>query len=368
MDFSFTPQQEALREEVLNMARRDLASGVVSRDRAGEFDRQAWQKIADAGLLGANVPESYGGRGYDTVTAVAMLEALGEGCPDNGLTLAVSGQMWAIQDPIVSYGTEEQKQVYLPGLTQGELLGAHAMTEPGSGSDTFALETTAQPTTDGYVINGFKTYIGLGPISDVALVFAKTDPDKGKWGISAFLVPTSLPGITLSDPIEKMGLRTSPLGSLTFEDVEVPRNSLLGTEGAGAAMFNEMMEWERSFILAGHVGSMARQLAETVEFARSRKQFGRPIGDFPVGLQPHRRHEGAAGGLPTSAVQDRLDEDRGCSRHSRISDRQPLHRRVLCAVESRCDPHSWCNRLPERARDRTRLARRGGRCHLLGHL
>ena len=226
------------------------------------------------------MPEEYGGRGHDTITAVAMLEALGEGCPDNGLTLAVSGQMWAVQDPIVHYGTEEQKRAYLPGLTGGEMLGAHAMSEPGSGSDTFALETTAQPAGDGYLLNGFKTYIGLGPICDLALVFAKTAPDKGKWGISAFLVPTNLPGITLSKPIEKMGLRTSPLGSLTFDNCEIPGDALLGTEGAGAAMFNEMMEWERSFILAGHVGSMARQLSKTVEYARNRRQFGRPIGDF----------------------------------------------------------------------------------------
>lgn len=280
MDFSFTESQKAIRTQILEAAQYELNENLRTRDIEGSFSHEAWQRIAELGVLGAAVPVEYGGQGRDFVTAVAGLEALGEGCSDNGLTLAVAGQMWAIQDPIVTYGTTDQKQRFLPGLVSGRILGAHAMTEPHSGSDTFALEATAERSDEGYVINGFKTYIGLAPISDLALVFAKTAPDRGKWGISAFLIPTDLPGVTRSEPIEKMGLRTSPLGSITFEDCMVPRDSLLGSEGAGAAMFSEMMEWERSFILAGHVGSMARQIGEVVEYARTREQFGRAIGQF----------------------------------------------------------------------------------------
>ena len=279
MDFALTDDQQQLRSRVLEVA-RDLTDDLQDRDRDGSFSRTAWRRIADVGVLGANVPTHLGGGGHDVVTAVAMLEALGEGCPDNGLTLAVSGQMWAVQEPVLTYGTPEQQQRFLPGLVNGDLLGAHAMTEPGSGSDTFALATTAVRTDAGYLINGHKTHVGLAPICDLAVVFAKTAPERGQWGISVFLVPTDTPGVTRSVPTEKMGLRTSPLGSITFEDCLVPHDALLGAEGAGAAMFGDTMEWERSFILAAHVGSMARQLDATVAYARQREQFGQPIGQF----------------------------------------------------------------------------------------
>ncbi len=257
-----------------------LSQGLADADRRGAFDRSKWERVAATGVLGSYVPEEWGGAGGDVLTAIAMLEGLGYGCRDNGLTLAVNGQMWAVQEPILRFGTEEQKARYLPGLVSGRLIGAHAVTEQQSGSDTFAMATTAVLQDEGYVLNGAKTMIGSAPVSDVALVYAKTAPERGRWGVSAFIVDTSMPGVIRSDAHEKMGTRTSPIGDLVFDECLVPQSALLGPEGAGASIFTESMEWERSFVFASHVGSMARQLDETIEYAKTRHQFDRPIGQF----------------------------------------------------------------------------------------
>lgn len=280
MDFGFSDEQLALRSRTVEFARTELHTDLVGRDAAQAFDRDLWKKSADFGVLGAFVPAEYGGGGLDVVTTTVMMEALGYGCPDNGLTLALNGQMWAVQEPILRFGTDEQKRRLLPGMVGGDLLGAHAMSEPGSGSDTFSLETTARPHGDGYVLTGRKSYIGLAPICDVALVFATTDPSLGRWGISAFLVEVDNPGMTREGARPKMGLRTAPLGDIVLDECYVPAGARLGPEGAGASMFSDSMEWERSFIFASHVGSMHRQLDEAVEHARTRHQFGQPIGRF----------------------------------------------------------------------------------------
>lgn len=279
MDFAFTDEQQRLWNETLEFARTELNSDLVARDADQSFDPALWSRCAEAGILGSYVPDEYGGRGRDVTTTVAVMEALGYGCADNGLTLALNGQMWAVQEPIQQFGSEAQKERYLPLLTSGGY-GAHAMSEPGSGSDTFALATTAEKTTDGYVLNGKKSYIGLAPVCDVALVFASTDLSVGRWGITAFLVDGETVGVTRSPNQPKMGLRTGPFGELAFEDCFVPTTARLGPEGAGASIFTKSMDWERSFIFASHVGSMARQLDESVEYARSRHQFGQPVGKF----------------------------------------------------------------------------------------
>ena len=280
MDFGHSDEQRALRAKVVDFARAELNTDLVERDRSEDPGTELWKKCADFGILGSNVPADYGGNGYDVSTTVVVMEALGYGCRDNGLTLALNGQMWAVQEPILRFGSEEQKAHYLPALINGDMLGAHGMTEPESGSDTFALQTVAEPVDGGYVINGRKSYIGLAPVCDVALVFASTDPSVGRWGITAFLVPSDADGFTMEPNRSKMGLRTAPLGDLVLEDCFVPDSARLGPIGAGASIFSDSMEWERSFIFASHVGSMARQLDEAVDYARTRRQFDQPIGKF----------------------------------------------------------------------------------------
>ena len=280
MDFSWTQQQRERRDAVIAFARNELESNLRQRDHDGYFDKQLWRKCGAFGIQGLFVPEQFGGSGLDTLTTICVLEGLGYACPDNGLTLALNGQMWSVQEPILKFGTDVQKQKFLPGLCRGELFGAHGMTEPESGSDSYSLRTRAEKRDGGYVLNGTKTYIGLAPVADVALVFAATDPAAGQWGISAFLVEKQTAGFKPGPVQAKMGLRTAPMGELELENCFVPAESRLGPEGAGVSIFTHSMQWERSFIFASHVGSMQRQLEQTVAYAKQRQQFGQPIGKF----------------------------------------------------------------------------------------
>lgn len=280
MEFSWTAAQLDLRAHIIESARADLNRDLIGSDLDAKFERAKWQRVADLGVLGSIFPTEFGGQGWDVMTTVLALEGLGYGCRDNGLTLAVNGQIWTVQQPILRFGSEEQKARLLPGLCSGELLGAHALTEPDSGSDSYALKTTATSKNDGYVLNGVKSFIGMGPICDVALVFANTNPDHGQWGISAFLIDSGTPGFTRDAPRSKMGLRTIPMGDLRFENCWVPETARLGPEGAGVSISGESLEWERSLIFTSHLGSMERQLDETIEYARTREQFGKPIGQF----------------------------------------------------------------------------------------
>ena len=184
------------------------------------------------------MPEQYGGSGWDALSTAIALEAFGYGCHDGGLVFSLCAHILSCVVPLWQHGNEEQRQRYLPGLCNGKLIGVHAMTEPGSGSDAFALRTKAEPDGAGFRINGTKTFISNGPVADLVIVFAMTDPKKGYYGgVTAFLVQRTAPGFTASRKFEKMGLRTSPIGELVFEDVYVPAEAVLGAVGAGSALF-----------------------------------------------------------------------------------------------------------------------------------
>lgn len=280
MDFSWTEEQVALRRGAEDFARQRLREGMVERDREGSLSLELWRECADFGVQGSAIPEEYGGLGQDLLTTLLVMEGLGYGGRDNGLLFALNAQMWSVQHPILVAGSEEQKQRYLPGLCRGELVGAHGMTEPDSGSDAYALRTTATRRDDGYLLEGTKTLVTNAPEADVALIFASTAPERGRWGISAFLVDRGTPGFTQGRGMPKMGLRTSPIGELVFEGCFVPESARLGKEGAGAGLFEGSMERERAGILGSHLGAMERQLEECVAYAREREQFGQPIGRF----------------------------------------------------------------------------------------
>lgn len=284
MNFSLTDQQIALVESAKKFATENLGQNMLERDARGAVDKQDWfkdwQKAADFGVFAMNIPKEYGGNALDTLSSVLIMEAIGYGCGDNGLTLGLTGQLWAVQEPVVSFGSEDQKRKYLPMMARGEIVGAHAMTERDSGSDAFSLKTRAEACDGGYILNGNKTFIGLGPACDMALVFAVTDPSAAQWGISAFLVDADTPGFKRCEPQQKMGLKTTPMGELQFENCRIDKSALLGSEGAGVSIFQSTILWERSFILAGHLGTMHKQLDECVAYAKQRKVFGQSIGHF----------------------------------------------------------------------------------------
>jgi alkylation response protein AidB-like acyl-CoA dehydrogenase len=280
MDFSWTEDQLGFKKAVVEFAQKELNKDLIDRDRQGELARENWKKCAQMGILGLAIPDEYGGSESDVMTTMLVMEGLGYGCRDNGLIFAMNAQMWSVQHPILTFGTEAQKQKYLPALCSGELIGAHGMTEPDSGSDAYSLRTRAEQTSQGYILNGAKMFVTNAPIADVAVIFATVNPDKGIGGVTAFLVEKGTPGFKVSRNIEKMGLRTSPMGELILEDCTLPVESRLGPEGAGSAIFNSSMEWERSCILGSHIGAMERQLEDCIRYARERCQFGQRIGKF----------------------------------------------------------------------------------------
>jgi alkylation response protein AidB-like acyl-CoA dehydrogenase len=280
VEFSWTEEQIKYKKAVIDFAQKELNEGVIARDRQGEFSRENWRKCADFGIQGLPFSEQYGGADEDIVTCMLMMEGLGYGCRDNGLIFGINAQMWSVQMPIFSYGSDEQKAKYLPGLCSGELIGAHGMSEPDSGSDAYSLRTRAVKCDGGYLLNGTKMFVTNAPMADLNLVFATVDPSKGMWGVTGFIVETGTPGFTVSRHLEKMGLRTSPMAELIFQDCFIPDKNRLGPEGIGAKIFNNSMEWERSCILGSHVGAMERQLEESIRYARERTQFDQPIGKF----------------------------------------------------------------------------------------
>jgi alkylation response protein AidB-like acyl-CoA dehydrogenase len=279
VDFSWPDEVTEYRESLLRFARSELADGARERDRSSTFPREAWDRRAAFGIQGLGVPEAYGGSGASMLTMVAAMETLGYACPDNGLLFALNAQIWACQHPLARFGTDEQRARYLPGLADGSLIAAHAMSEPGSGSDAFALTTTATRAGEGFVLDGSKTFVTNAPVADLFLVFATLDRARGFAGLCAFLVDAGTPGLKIGAPIAKMGLRSSPMAEVFLDGCEVGPEALLGREGGGMTVFNSSMERERGLILASTVGGMERQLERATAHARERHQFGRPIGD-----------------------------------------------------------------------------------------
>ena len=281
MDFALSEEQRLLRDEIRKFARNELNGEVIERDRDQTFSRDLWRKCGEMRLPGLAAPEEHGGGGLGALSTAIGLEALGYGCEDGGLVFSLCAHLLACVVPLAKFGSDEQKGRYLPGMCDGTLIAANAISEPDSGSDAFAMRTTAVADGDGFRINGTKTFISNGPVADLALVFAVTDAEKGfHGGITAFLVESGTPGFSASKKFEKMGLRTSPIGELVFDDMRVPAAAVVGGVGGGAALFSHSMDWERICLFASHVGTMERLLEKAVRHARTRKQFGQPIGKF----------------------------------------------------------------------------------------
>ncbi|MEM7377397.1 MAG: acyl-CoA dehydrogenase family protein [Pseudomonadota bacterium] len=273
-----TATQVEAGEVVTQFARDSLNGDVVHADRHCLFSQTLWTACADLGVFRWHTPVDKGGDGLGFLDTTLCLEALGYGCEDNGLSFAAAAQIWSVQTALTHFGNDTQQDRYLPGLLSGMTKACFAITERGSGSDAFALHTTAVKDGTDYLISGEKCLITMAPEADVALVFAVTDPSVGQWGVSAFLVETDLPGVTQHPNEPKMGLRTVPFGSLTLDSVRVSADAIVAREGAGGSIFNQAQMHERSLVLAPQVGAMRRQLEGAIAFSNARKRGGKPVG------------------------------------------------------------------------------------------
>ena len=280
MDFAFTEEQLMFKEQVLKFAKKEIAPRVQEHDLKGEFDWESWRKMGEFGILGLHFPEELGGSGADVITSALAAEALGEAGVDGGLTLSYGAHTYLCADTIFSHGTEAQRRKYVPKLATGEWVGCMGLTEPGAGSDSASLRTRAEKKGGNWVLNGSKMFITNGSIADVAVIYAKTDPEAGHQGISAFIVEKGTPGFTVSRNLHKMGCRTSPTSELAFQDCEVPLENLLGVEGNGFMMAMQTVEWDRSTLLAPFLGGITFIIQRSARYALERHQFGRPIADF----------------------------------------------------------------------------------------
>jgi alkylation response protein AidB-like acyl-CoA dehydrogenase len=280
MDFELSEEQQELQNAAIEFARLELNDDVIRRDRDEIFSHQGWKACARFGVQGLPVPAEYGGMGLGITEAIAVMEGLGYGARDQGLLFSLNAHLWTATLPIIQFGTEEQRTKYLPGLTGDALIGANGASEPDAGSDIFSMRTRAEKKGDHYLLNGTKTFVSNAPVANLFVVYATIDASLGPMGITAFLVDRDTPGLSVPRKLEKMGLRTSPMAEVVFDNCVVPAGNRLGREGRGVAVFECSMEWERGCILANYLGLMRRQLETCIEHVRNRRQFGKPIGKF----------------------------------------------------------------------------------------
>lgn len=295
----WTDEQKALRKS-LNQYFEPLNAGHLEDDAANAFNRDKWELIRESGVLRIPFDPQWGGMGHDPLTLVYVLENLGYGCRDAGLLFAAATQIVSAAVPLQKFGSDELKERYLARLIDGEIMSAHAISEPGAGSDATAMATTATEDGDAYVLGGKKIWITSGPLADVITVYAKMSGGDGAAAITAFLVPTNTPGFTVGEPIEKLGLNTCPFCELEFTDCRVPKENVLGRPGAGFFILEHVMNYEILCIFMMMVGEMQERMERCIKYAKSRQAFGRPIAtnqyiagkivDMKIGLENSRKH------------------------------------------------------------------------------
>jgi isovaleryl-CoA dehydrogenase len=275
----------AERAEILDtadwFARRELAPLFAKMDAEEWWPPQIMRQIGDAGLIGVAVDPKYGGAGLDFFCQALVIQAFAR--HNSSIGLSYSGHENLFINNLDRNGTPQQKEKYLPGCIRGELIGALGMTEPGAGSDAIgSMATTARREGDEYILNGRKIFITNGPIADVMIVYAKTAPERGAKGVSAFLVEKGFPGFSVAQKLIKMGHRGSPTGELVFDDCRVPAENLLGEENKGIAIMMSGLDLERAIVGAHALGVAERALELSVDYAKQRVQFGKPIASFQM--------------------------------------------------------------------------------------
>ncbi|HEX6228880.1 MAG TPA: acyl-CoA dehydrogenase family protein [Solirubrobacterales bacterium] len=280
MDFQLSDEQRLISEAAREFADREIIPRVRDNDRAARFDRELARKLGEVGYLGAPVAERYGGRGLDYVGYGLIVEQVGRA--DSSARTVVSVQTSLVAGSIERWGSEEQKQRWLPRLCSGEALGCFGLTEPDSGSDAASLRTRATRTDSGWSISGQKMWISLGNVSEVALIFAQTDPAKKHRGLACFLVPTESEGFSSQEIHGKLGLRSSDTAELSLDEVEVGEDAMLGEIGDGFKVAMSALDNGRYSVAAGCVGICDGCVDASVAYAKERKQFGVPLARFQL--------------------------------------------------------------------------------------
>jgi isovaleryl-CoA dehydrogenase len=279
-DFDLGDTADMLRDTVMSFTADHVAPVAAEMDQTNIWPEGLWRKMGDAGLLGVTVEEEYGGAGMGYLEHVVAMEELSRGSGAVGLSYGAHSNLCVNQ--LRLNGTDEQKKRYLPKLVSGERVGALAMSESGAGSDVVSMKLRAEKKGDRYVLNGTKFWITNGPVADTLIVYAKTDPDAGPRGITAFIIERGFEGFSTAQKLDKLGMRGSDTGELVFQDCEVPSENVLGEEGKGVSVLMSGLDYERAVLSGGPLGIMQACLDTVVPYVHEREQFGQPIGEFQL--------------------------------------------------------------------------------------
>ncbi|WP_274629505.1 isovaleryl-CoA dehydrogenase [Arvimicrobium flavum] len=280
IDFGLGEDIDALRETVRRFAQERIAPQAAEIDRSNEFPAALWREFGELGLLGMTAAPEYGGTGMGYLAHVVAMEEISRASASVGLSYGAHSNLCVNQ--INRWATPAQKEKYLPALCSGEHVGALAMSESGSGSDVVSLRLRAEKRNDRYVLNGTKMWITNGPDAETLVVYAKTDPERKSRGITAFIIERDMPGFSVAQKLDKLGMRGSNTGELVFENVEVPFDNVLHEEGSGVEVLMSGLDYERTVLAGGPLGIMAACLDVAMPYVHERKQFGQAIGDFQL--------------------------------------------------------------------------------------
>ncbi len=280
LNFDLGEEIDMLRDTVAAFAADEIAPRAAEIDASNAFPADLWEKLGDLGVLGITVEEEYGGSGMGYLAHVVAMEEISRASASVGLSYGAHSNLCVNQ--IRLNGNDEQRRKYLPGLVSGQQVGALAMSEPGAGSDVVAMRLRAEAHDGGYLLNGNKMWITNGPEADTLVVYAKTDPQAGSKGITAFLIERGMAGFTTAQKLDKLGMRGSNTCELVFEDCEVPKDNVLGRVGGGARVLVSGLDYERAVLAAGPLGIMQACLDAVLPYVHERKQFGQAIGEFQL--------------------------------------------------------------------------------------